>query len=92
MSMAKIRVGGVTVTEDQIYAGREVLKLVTTSFENGKRAGAEEQLKADLKGTTESNELAYQQGYADARAEMRAVADALETLRKFLIKGENDNG
>lgn len=92
MSKAKLRVGGITITEDQMYAGKDVLKLLTTSFENGKRAGAEEQLKANLKGTTESNELAYQKGYADAKADVRAVADALETLRKFLMKGEDDNG
>lgn len=75
--MKKIRVGGITVEETQTYSGAVVLRLLKTSFENGRQHGLGDMDKEFHRG--------YDAGFVDGKEEAgRTLAKLREALREVL--------
>ena len=69
----KLRVGGMTIDSTKTYSGAVVLKLLETSFENGRRQGKADSNKEFLRG--------YEAGYANGK---ESTGKTLEKLREAL--------
>ena len=73
----KLRVGGMTIDATQTYSGGIVLRLLETSFENGRRQGKADCDKEFYRG--------YEAGYtAGKEAVDRTLKKLQEALREVL--------
>ena len=74
--MEKIRVGGVTVSANELYSGKEVIRLIKISFENGKRNGLLEADKQYQRGFSDG----CSKGYTEASSDITALRDILQKI------------
>ena len=74
--MEKIRVGGVTVSADKSYSGKEVINLLKISFENGNRRGLLEADKQYQRGFSDG----YSKGYTEASSDFSELRNILQKI------------